>query len=131
MIDALMTVPDVLITQVHSHHHICLEYGQHQAVVYQQASVATLLVRVNLNNPEACRISGINLQLIGLCTGPHLALVLHDAHWCLAQVIRPEWQFTDESDQRCFMTQFAVATWLENEFRQQVNDAPVNPGFEV
>lgn len=130
MIDALMTVPDVLITQVHSRHHACLEYGQHQAVVYQQAGVAILFVRVNLNDPEVNRISGINLQLMALDSGPHLALVLHDAHWCLAQMFRPEWQFTEESDRRCFLTQFAVATWLENEFRRQVS-APVTPGFEV
>lgn len=130
MINALMLVPDVVITRMEGRHTARFQYWQQQAVVHVHPTAATLLVRVGAVLPDVNQISAINLQLMSLEAGPYLALVTVDAQGWLVQTFRPDWQFSDAPDRQCFLTQFAVATWLENEYRLRAR-APAGPGFEV
>jgi len=130
MINALMAVPEVIITSIERRSYARFQYWQRQAVIYQSSISANLYVRTDVTEPEMNWVSGINMQLMALGTDLNLALVFSESQWWVAQSFSTAWEYTDEHCRCRFLTQFNVAQWLENELRSQPSPTG-RSGFEV
>lgn len=130
MIDELMTIPSVIFTHVNKSQQAYFQYWQRQAQLNQQRDVCFIYVLMAFEMPSVDWISSVNLQLISLDIPIFLSLTFMDKQWWLAQSFMPGWKYCNEQDKQRFLTQFAVAEWLENEERKQPRQLH-RPGNEV
>jgi hypothetical protein len=123
MIKALLAIPEVIFTHVINQRYACFQYGRREAIVYQTPESATLYCSVDIPRLDINRIARVNLQLVAMTKNAHLALVLHNARWWVVQSFSSDWQTGCESNLRRFLTQFAVAQWLETDFREEARSS--------
>lgn len=129
MIESIREIPEVIFTSIEGGNVVRLELWKREAVIYQSKKHTNLYVNVGLNRPAISSISAINLQMIALKANVHFSLMYVDEQWWVAQQFDPEWQYSNEEDRRKFMTQFATARWLEDEYNVEKPKTHVTQGI--
>lgn len=130
MLAEFNAVPDILITHIASTHQFTFSYWQREGRVNRDNFSFYVQLASNFTPPSLEWISAMNLQLIAANIDMHLTLVFIDDGWWLNQPISADWQHSSESDMQRFMTQNAVAKWLETQASKQVLQAK-QPGGKV
>ncbi|QLK63758.1 hypothetical protein GE278_23435 (plasmid) [Enterobacteriaceae bacterium Kacie_13] len=118
MIDELFAVPEIMFTHI-AWHKSHFQYWQRSALIARHADAFHLCVHVELTQPSVAWLAGINLQFISMKSELFLALSFIDQRWWLVQSFGASWTYSNEHDKQCFLTQFAIAAWVEQDARYQ------------
>lgn len=123
MLTEFNAVPDILITRISSTHQFTFFYWQREGRVNRDNFSFYVQLALNFIPPSLEWVCKMNLQLIATNIDIYLTMALVDDVWWLSQPIAADWQHSFESDMQRFMTQNAVAQWLETQASKQVLQA--------